>query len=184
MKFTLRPVRPDADAALLHGWFSQDYAAFWEMVDASVDDVRREHEAIAASEHHHALLGLDGGTPVFLMERYDPAQSPIADCYEATNADVGMHLLVAPPELPVPGFTRAVMSAVLDHLFDDPEVERVVVEPDIRNHKIQALNAAAGFRPVKHIELPDKTALLSVCTRTDYAAARNHLTRQPQETSA
>lgn len=184
MNFTLRPVRPEADAALLQSWFSQDYAAFWEMTDASIDDVRREHEAIAASDHHHALLGIDGGTPAFLMERYDPAQSPIAGCYEATAADVGMHLLVAPPELPVPGYTRTVMSAVLDHLFDDPEVERVVVEPDIRNHKIQALNAAAGFRPVKNIQLPDKPALLSICTRTDYTAARNRLARRPQETSA
>lgn len=183
MNFTLRPVRPDADAALLHSWFSQDYAAFWQMLDAGVGDVRREHEAIAASDHHQALLGFDDGTPVFLMERYDPAQSPIAGCYEATTADVGMHLLVAPPELPMPGFTRAVVSAVLDHLFDDPAVERVVVEPDIRNHKIQALNAAAGFRPAKNIELPDKTALLSICTRTDYAAARNDLVKRPQETS-
>lgn len=184
MNFTFRPVHPDGDAGLLHSWFRQDYAVFWEMLDAGIDDVRREHEAIAASSHHHASLGLDSGTPVFLMEHYDPAQSPIAGCYEATAADVGMHLLVAPPELPVPGYTRSVMAAVLDHLFEDPAVERVVAEPDIRNQKIQALNAAAGFRPVKNIELPDKTAVLSICTRTDYTAIRNHLARRPQETSA
>ncbi|WP_051299021.1 GNAT family N-acetyltransferase [Arthrobacter castelli] len=184
MNFPLRPVDPDADARLLHSWFSQDYASFWDMLDAGVDDVRREHRAIAASDHHHALLGFDGGAPVFLMERYDPARSPIAGCYEATAADVGMHLLVAPPAAPVPGYTRSVMAAVLDHLFEDPTVERVVVEPDIRNHKIQALNDAAGFRPVTNIELPDKTAVLSICTRTDYAAARNQLARRSQEATA
>ena len=59
-----------------------------------------------------------------------------------------MHVLVAPAE-PVrecPGFTGAVFETILDFLFSDPLVDRVVVEPDIRNTKIQALNERMGFR--------------------------------------
>jgi hypothetical protein len=86
---------------------------------------------------------------------------------------VGMHLLVAPPsDAPVPGYTTSVMDAVLDRLFAKPGVERIVVEPDARNTKIHALNARLGFQPAGVVTLPDKDALLSFCSRTEYLAAR------------
>ncbi len=46
------------------------------------------------------------------------------------------------------------MEAVLDRLFADPGVERVVVEPDARNHKIHVLNARLGFQPAGEVALP------------------------------
>ncbi len=53
---------------------------------------------------------------------------------------------------------------------------RVVVEPDARNEAIHAKNAAAGFRVLGEAEVPmgdgTKTALVSTCTRTDFAASR------------
>jgi hypothetical protein len=87
-----------------------------------------------------------------------------------------MHLLVAPPSSgPEHGYTTAVMDAVLARLFSRPEVERVVVEPDVRNTRIHALNERLGFQPAGTVALPDKEALLSFCTRSGYLAARSHL---------
>ncbi|WP_427017126.1 GNAT family N-acetyltransferase [Pseudarthrobacter sp. P1] len=100
MTFTFRPVDPSADAALLHSWVTLDYARFWGMASASVAEVEREYAQIQASGHHVALLGLADGAPAFLMERYDPARSPLAGLYDARAADVGMHLLVGPPVQP------------------------------------------------------------------------------------
>ncbi len=48
---------------------------------------------------------------------------------------------------------------------------RVVVEPDVRNTAVHELNAAVGFTVAGEVELPDKRALLSFCTREDYEAA-------------
>ncbi|ALE05424.1 acetyltransferase [Arthrobacter sp. ERGS1:01] len=175
MTFTFRPVDAVADAPLLHSWVTRDYARFWGMQSASVVDVAAEYQGIQASGHHTALLGLDDGIPVFLMERYDPSRSPLYGLYAAKPGDVGMHLLVSPPDHPRPGFTTAVMTAVLGHLFEDPAVDRVVVEPDAANHKIQALNARLGFRHQALIRLPDKEARLSVCTRRTFNDARRHL---------
>jgi hypothetical protein len=110
-------------------------------------------------------LGRADGEPAFLAETYDPAHSPLAGLAELRPGDVGMHLLVAPTETPVHGFTAAVMRRVLEECFADPGVRRVVVEPDVRNHRIGALNAAAGFVVARHVDLPDKTAALSLCTR-------------------
>ncbi|WP_104043345.1 GNAT family N-acetyltransferase [Arthrobacter sp. ZGTC412] len=176
MRFTFRGLDPKADAPLLHSWVTQPYASFWEMLSASVDDVMVEYTKIQASGHHHALLGLDGGVPAFLMEEYLPASSPLAPVYPVLPGDLGMHLLVAPPsEGPEPGYTTAVMDAVLDRLFAKPGVDRVVVEPDALNTKIHALNERLGFQPAGVVTLPDKNALLSFCSRDDYLAARRAL---------
>ena len=176
MRFTFRCVDPVADAPLLHSWVTQPYASFWGMQSATEADVIDEYAKIQASGHHHALLGLDGGVPAFLMEEYLPASSPLAAVYPVLPGDAGMHLLVAPPSGdPEPGFTTAVMDTVLARLFGRPEVERIVVEPDARNTKIHALNGRFGFLPAGVVGLPDKDALLSFCTRAGYLAARENL---------
>jgi RimJ/RimL family protein N-acetyltransferase len=166
-----RPLDPLEDAVLLHGWVTHPKAAFWMMQDARLEDVERAYMDIAADEHHHALLGLHDGEPAFLMERYDPAHRELVGLYEPGPGDVGMHFLVAPTDAPVHGFTRAVITAVMRHLFDDPATERVVVEPDVRNTAVHALNAAVGFVPAHEIRKPEKTALLSFCTREQFERA-------------
>ncbi|MFD7990646.1 GNAT family N-acetyltransferase [Streptomyces mexicanus] len=171
MTFTFRPVDPPKDAGLLHSWVTHPKAAFWMMQDATVRDVERAYAGIAADEHHHALLGLREGEPVFLMEKYDPAHRELVGLYEPRPGDIGMHFLTPPTDRPVHGFTRAVITAVMAHLFEDPEVRRVVVEPDVRNTAVHALNAAVGFVPEREIRTPEKTALLSFCTRERFAAA-------------
>ena len=89
------------------------------------------------------------------MEEYVPSLSPLAALYSVQPGDVGMHLLVAPPAGPArSGYTAAVMDAVLERLFAAPDVERIVVEPDARNTKIQALNTRLGFEPAGIVHSP------------------------------
>ncbi|WP_330457987.1 acetyltransferase [Streptomyces sp. NBC_00820] len=172
LTFTIRPLDPLKDAELLHGWVTHPKAAFWMMRDARLEDVERAYMEIAADPHHHALLGLDdAGTPVFLMEKYDPAHRELVGLYEPRPGDVGMHFLVAPADTPVHGFTRAVITAVMAHLFEDPEARRVVVEPDVANKAVHALNEAVGFVPEREIRKPEKKALLSFCTRERFTEA-------------
>ena len=182
MSFTFRCVDAVADALLLHSWVTQPYASFWGMLASTVDGVGEEYSKIQATGHHHALLGInDDGVPAFLMEEYLPSASPLAAVYAVQEGDIGMHLLVAPPSGdPQPGYTAAVMDAVLGRLFEKPGVERVVVEPDARNSKIHVLNERLGFQPAGVVNLQDKEALLSFCTRQDYLAARAAL-RHPQD---
>ncbi|MGV9343960.1 GNAT family N-acetyltransferase [Streptomyces spiralis] len=171
MTFTIRPLDPLTDARLLHGWVTHPKATFWMMQDAGPADVERAYLDIAADEHHQAYLGLHDGEPAFLMERYDPAHRELVGLYEPEPGDVGMHFLVAPTDTPVHGFTRAVIIAVMRHLFEDPAVRRVVVEPDVRNAAVHALNEAVGFVPEREIQKPEKKALLSFCTRERFTAA-------------
>lgn len=166
--FATRPVDLGSDVPLLHTWVTHERSHFWGMLDASPEDVRREYAAIAATDHHRARIGLHEGRPAFLVETYDPSRHELAAHLDVGPGDLGMHFLVAPPERPVHGFTRAVIAAVLAECFADERVERVVVEPDARNTAVHALNAAVGFVPVAEVRLSDKTALLSTCTRAAF----------------
>lgn len=171
-KFTLRPVDPDADGPLLHGWVTHPKARFWMMQGWDADAVTRQYRDIAASPHHEAFLGHLDEEARFLVERYDPRHDEIGAAYRVRGGDVGMHFLTAPTDAPLPGFTLAVITTVVEMLFADPATERIVVEPDVDNHAVHALNAAVGFRVVDTVTLSYKQALLSVCERADLARAR------------
>lgn len=169
--FGLRPLDLEVDVGTLHGWVTQPYAEYWGLLRASVADVRAEYERIAAAEHHQAFLGEHDGRAAFLMERYLPEYDAVGQVYDVAPGDVGMHVLVGPPVARLTGFTGAVFETIMDYLFSDPLVDRVVVEPDVRNSKIQVLNARMGFRKHSIVSLPDKQAWLSFCTRDQYAEA-------------
>ncbi|MCB5167860.1 acetyltransferase [Streptomyces bambusae] len=170
-RFEIRALDPHADAELLHGWVTHPKAAFWMMQDASLPDVEAEYARIDAHPHHEALIGLHEGRPAFLMERYDPTELELVGLYDPEPGDVGMHFLVAPTDTPLHGFTRAVITTVMAALFADPSVRRVVVEPDVSNKAVHALNEAVGFEPEREIQKPEKKALLSFCTRSRFEAA-------------
>lgn len=170
---TFRPLDVDSDAEMemLHRWVTHPKAGFWMMQDCDVEQVRQEYRRVAGHPHHEAFLGLVDGNPAFLAERYDPRHVELVGLYEPQPGDVGMHFLCAPADTPIHGFTRAVITAVLAWIFSDPDALRVVVEPDVRNTAVQALNAAVGFRVVGPIAKPEKQALLSVCTWHDFLGA-------------
>ena len=86
------------------------------------------------------------------MERYDPRHVELVGLYDPEPGDVGMHFLFAPTDTPVHGFTRAVITTVMARLFADPATRRVVVEPDVRNTAVHALNEAVGFVPEREIQ--------------------------------
>ncbi|MEU9341678.1 GNAT family N-acetyltransferase [Streptomyces sp. NPDC048278] len=170
--FAFRALDPLRDAELLHRWVTHPKAAYWMMQDAQPEDVERAYREIAADEHHHALLGLgEDGRPVFLMEYYDPVHRELAGLYEPEPGDVGMHFLTPATDTPVHGFTKAVITAVVARLFEDPATRRIVVEPDVRNTAVHTLNEAVGFVPVREIQKPEKRALLSFCTRERFERA-------------
>ena len=173
MRTTIEPLTLDgATVRMLHRWVTHPRSRYWQMGGASADEVALEYAGISASSTHHAWLGRVDGEPTFLAETYDPAHSPLAGLPELREGDLGMHVLVAPPEGPPrPGLTRAVFAAVLEHCFAEEAVRRVVVEPDVGNDAIARLNKEAGFVVARTVELPEKTAALSFLTREDWLAA-------------
>jgi RimJ/RimL family protein N-acetyltransferase len=169
--FGIGPLDPARDAELLHRWVTHPKAAFWMMQDATVAEVEAEYRRIADHAYHDAFLGFHHGEPAFLAERYDPAHCELVGIFDASPGDVGMHFLCAPTDTPVHGFTLGVITTVMAWLFSAPSTRRVVVEPDVRNTAVHALNESVGFTVLGPVAKPEKEALLSICTRASFEAA-------------
>ncbi|GAA4275771.1 GNAT family N-acetyltransferase [Aquimarina mytili] len=159
------------DSEKIHHWVTKPYAKYWGMQESSITEFEEEYRKIVDSKHHHVGIGMLHGKPIFLMEYYDPHKDTIADHYDVLSGDVGMHILVAPVEKKISKFTWNVFTTVMDFLFADPAIKRIVVEPNVANQKIHVLNAKAGFRYFKEVQLPHKRARLAICTRKDYKSA-------------
>jgi RimJ/RimL family protein N-acetyltransferase len=166
--FTLRPLDLATDLGLLHSWVTHPKAVYWMMQGCEPARVEAEYRRIEENPYHDAFLGAWNGRPAFLAERYDPAHVELTGLFNAQDGDVGMHFLCAPTGTPAHGFTLAVITTVMTWLFADPRTRRVVVEPDVRNTAVHALNAAVGFTVVGEITKPEKQALLSTCTRAQF----------------
>ncbi|WP_062052639.1 GNAT family N-acetyltransferase [Aquimarina longa] len=165
---SLRLLDIENDIEIIHNWVTKPYATYWGMQDHTLEEVKQAYQQIIETEHHDTFIGLLNNEPIFLMERYQVLKDPISEYYDAKLGDYGMHILVSPVEKRIPNFTWHVFTTILDYLFSNPTVDRIVVEPDVRNDKIHILNKKAGFVYHKEVELPHKKAALAFCERVSY----------------
>ncbi|MDY5786468.1 GNAT family N-acetyltransferase [Corynebacterium sp.] len=174
-----------ADRQTLHAWVTDPRSRFWGELDSTPQDIEKEIARLTTSPHEHAFILERDGVPLALTEVYDPAHvlfSHLSSALPLRRGDVGMHLLCAPPqgEHREHGLTTNLMAAVVAWLFDAPStpfpgtVERILVEPDVRNERILAKNALAGFRTLpgfENTDLGDKTARLQAVERSAFHAS-------------
>lgn len=167
--FELRPLDMELDIPLIHNWVNREYAVYWEMNGFSVEEVKNTYYNI--QEKAQVYIGRFNNNVAFLLECYNPEDDIVGKYYESQKGDKGMHILVAPSEKPIPNFTWNIFTVILDFIFSNGKNQRIVVEPDARNHKIHLLNKRAGFVFQRVLDLPHKQAHLEFCTREDYYKA-------------
>ncbi len=154
---------------VLHEWVNKDYAVFWGMQNTELQEVEEEYTKLTTPEHYDVFVGMYRNKEVFVLERYSPQKDILQEFYPVKEGDCGIHIIVAPPEgEKVPHFTWFMFRSIMDFIFSNPAVERIVVEPDIRNKKMFALCQRIGFSLNKVVELPQKTAQLAFLNRDAY----------------
>lgn len=167
------PFSIDHDLQEIYSWVVQPYAKYWGMQRLSFSEVKREYQQL--STFSQIYLGSVNKRNIFLIEVYNPENQEVGDHYVVDPGDCGMHILVAPLDplldTPIRGFTWGAFKSVMQFLFSDKNVNRILVEPDSNNKKIHALNQRAGFELQKYIQLKDKHARLEFCTRTQFECA-------------
>jgi RimJ/RimL family protein N-acetyltransferase len=159
---------PGRDAPLLHSWVVQDRAQFWMMGDHTLEQVREIYEWIDEQPTHAAYLAFADDEPAALFQTYDPRAEEVGEHLDVRIGDVGVHVMLAPPTRPRPGFTGTVIAFLLDTVFADPTVERLVAEPDARNDKAIRLVSRLGFELGPVVELSTKPARLAFFSRAAY----------------
>ncbi len=167
-EISIRPYRISQDSQVLHEWVNQDYAVFWGMQGTTIQEVEQEYARLQKPDHYDVFVGVYQEQPVFVLERYHPQKDDVGTLYFAKNDDCGIHIIVAPPTVKIPNFTWYLFNTIMEFIFQDKEVNRILVEPDIRNKKMFALCQRIGFTLDKIVELPHKTAQLTFLERHIY----------------
>lgn len=175
----IRAMDPDRDTANLHAWLTHPRAHYWQMTELDEAGVRSYLGDICDSADDNGWVGSVDGIDCFYVETYVPSTLIPQDVLATGPEDIGMHLLVAPPQgISVHGLTGRIMAEVMDFCLRPIEsggrgAHRVIVEPDVRNSAILDKNRAAGFSPVREATIvmgqERKQALVSVCGREDFA---------------
>ncbi|MEU6077967.1 GNAT family N-acetyltransferase [Micromonospora sp. NPDC047074] len=169
---TIRPLDPDTDIDLIHGWVSQERARFWGMRDAGRDRVEEIYRYLDSLTTHHAWLVHRDDTPVALFQTYDPAADPVGEYYEVLPGDHGTHLLIGAPTGIERGFTGTLLNVLFGFVFADPRHQRVIAEPDARNEKAVRRLLRTGFVAGPLIDLPEKQARLLFLDRETFETRR------------
>lgn len=163
---------PVADLDLLHEWVTRPTSGFWGLAELSRDDLRDLYLFVDGLPSHHAFLVHRDGVPIALLQTYEPEHDPLGEVYEVEPGDAGIHFLLGDRGAPLPGFTTHVVAVITEFLFASAEVDRIVVEPDVRNELALARIRKSGFAFGPQVELPDKTGQLAFLTRERWEQSR------------
>ncbi|QIX28377.1 acetyltransferase [Nocardioides sp. JQ2195] len=169
-RIVLRPVDPATDSALLHRWVTEERARFWGMLDRSVAEVEEIYAYIDEQDHLAAHLVCWDDEPWALFQTYDPAVDEIGQFYDRLPGDIGVHLLIGPGKRPE-GFTDALFAHLTTWVFSDPKVQRVVLEPDVRNEKSLNILGRLDMQVGPQVAMPEKKAQFVFLSRADWTAA-------------
>lgn len=164
--FDLRPAG-SSDAARIALWMAQPHIQQWWHQAWSVERWAQELERQSSGEHSVPCVAAVDTEDFGYVELYRVRHDRLAEYYSSGENDWGMHLAIGDINRVGRGLGRGLIRAVADALLRaDPACERVVAEPDVQNTPSVRAFAAAGFVQHGELQLPDKTAVLMVRTRT------------------
>lgn len=166
-----RKLDPARDAALLHDWVNRPHARFWNQQGkplAEIEAIYREQMDKGADMR--LACRADTGEPLLLLWVYDPQHDVLGRHYRVRRGDRGFHLFLAPADRTTPGLTYQLMTAVVEALFAEPAVQRVVCEPHLRNQKMITRMLQLGLHRQQVVHLPNKSAALMVLERRRFEA--------------
>ncbi|SDS81916.1 Siderophore synthetase component [Brevibacterium sandarakinum] len=177
----IRAMDPARDTQNIHVWLSHPRAHYWQMTELDESGVHNYLSGVHDSADDNGWVGSVDGIDCFYVETYVPSTLIPHDVIPTGFDDIGMHLLVAPPDGDgVRGLTNRIMAEVIDFCLRPSEQggrggRRVIVEPDVRNTAILEKNRAAGFSPVREATImmgqERKRALISICTHEDFESS-------------
>ncbi|WP_314222982.1 GNAT family N-acetyltransferase [Streptomyces zaehneri] len=153
----IRPLDAEGDADVVHGWVSEERAAFWGMNGLTRDQVAEIYAHMAGLDTHHAFLTELDGEPVALLQTYEPTEDRVGECYPVEPGDIGVHVLIAPAggRGARPGWSAALMGAFASYVLVGLDRTRVVVDPDVRNERAVSRFVRQGFEQGPVVTLPE-----------------------------
>ncbi len=164
--FTLRRVDREGDLALIHRWMNDpEVAAYWHTAEP-MSEISAYLAMRGASPSIRLCVGELSGEPMSYWELYRADRDALGCFYDALPHDIGVSVLIGPPEWRGKGVASRLIDTVARQIFaDTPETPRIVADPAVRNVAAVRAFTSAGFRTDRELVLPDKRAVLVIRER-------------------
>lgn len=146
-----------------------DYAKFWGMRGATLEQVRQRYGPGLGDEKAYIGVLESTGKKIILFMTFWAKDDPFGPYIAAQEGDMGVHTFVAPGSDRIKDITFYIMKSMQFHMFSDPRVRRIVGEPDISNHKVMVRLLQVGYDVTNALYLPNKTARFVHLTREKFA---------------
>ncbi len=166
---TLRPMNIDTDLEMLHEWFHRKHALqIWKM-NWPIRELEAYYRTLLPNDVVQSYIGEVNGVPTFNIEVYWANRDVVGGYYDALPSDYGTHQFIAPTD-PKLKFTSPATQSMMDFVFAEPKVGKMVGEGSTALLASMINKAQMGFKIEKVIEMPDKKANLNFCYREWYWA--------------
>lgn len=166
---TLRPVDLDRDLEMLHEWFNREHAIkIWQM-NWPLRQLETYYRTLLPGDMMYSYIGEANGEPTFNIEVYWAIRDLVGDYYDVLPTDYGTHQFIAPTD-PKKKFASPSTQCMVDYVFAQPEVGKMVGEGAVDSLASMMNKAHVGFKIQKVIEMPHKKANLNFCYREWYWA--------------
>lgn len=167
----------EADLVMLHDWLNRPHIVEWwggEEARPTLQEVRQRYlPRILAAESVTPYIAMLDGIPIGYAQSYVALGSGDGWWEGETDPGVrGIDQSLADPSQLGKGRGSMVAGALVDLLFQDPQVTKIQTDPSPNNLRAIRCYEKAGFVRVKTISTPDGPAVYMVQTRRSYERAR------------
>ncbi|MBD1833091.1 acetyltransferase [Cyanobacteria bacterium FACHB-472] len=167
-EIAFRPVILEKDLLRIHNWMNQPHVIpFWNLA-LSVEQMRSHLQKALLDSHQTLYIGLINKVPMSYWEAYSVPDDIVANCYQFHPADRGIHLLIGDPDFIGKGYALPMLQGMTEFQFQNSATQKIIAEPDSRNHKMIHVFERCGFEFQKEIDLPEKRAALMFCHRENF----------------
>lgn len=164
-----RKVEYERDVNMLHGWMNKEYVSQYWNLNISIEEYSNHLKKALKDDHHTLFIGYIDGIAMSYWEAYWVKGDITEKYYAASPYDQGIHLLIGEEEFTGKGFSLPLLLAMIRFQFERSEkTGKIIAEPDIRNEKMIHVFTKCGFKTVRPISLPNKTAMLMFCEREEF----------------
>lgn len=173
---TLR-LMTEQDLPMLHDWLNRPHIVEWwggEEARPTLAEVQQEYLPSAlAKESVTPYIAMLDNEPMGYAQSYVALGSGNGWWEEETDPGVrGIDQSLADPSQLGKGLGTKLVRALVEMLFNDPEVTKIQTDPSPDNLRAIRCYEKAGFVPQQTINTPDGPAVYMVQTRRAFELAR------------
>ncbi|MGI8315603.1 GNAT family N-acetyltransferase [Halobacillus mangrovi] len=156
------------DVGKIHKWMNEDHVHPYWNLNIPLESFKEHLKKALADSHQTLYMGLVDQQVMSYWEAYWVRGDVVEKTYSSSPYDQGVHLLIGERAFLGKGYSLPLLREMVRFQFQNLNTKKVVAEPDIRNEKMIHVFKKCGFKPVKPIQLPDKTGLLMFCDREEF----------------